>query len=126
MRSDGDNFGLVYRYCDEGGRHLYDVVRFEPKDFRQRRADRTWKMDGVRRVVYRLPEMQGKSVVYIPEGEKDVDRLRASVPSQKSVGIRPALHPGWRRCSSLKYSRYSHSSRLAIRAHRRPRCSTHF
>ena len=51
---------------------------------------------------------------------------RASVPSQKSVGIRPALHPGWLRCSSLKYSRYSRSSRLAIRAHRRPRCSTDF
>ena len=27
-------------------------------------------------------------------------------------------HPGWRRCSSLKYSRYSRSSRLAIRAPR--------
>ena len=34
----------------------------------------------------------------------------------------PALHPGALRCSSLKYSRYSRSSRLARRAHRRPRC----
>jgi hypothetical protein len=37
-------------------------------------------------------------------------------------GIRPAMHPGWRRCSSFKYSRYSQSSRLASRAPRRPRC----
>ena len=29
-----------------------------------------------------------------------------------------AGHPGWLRCSSLKYSRYSRSSRLAIRAPR--------
>jgi hypothetical protein len=36
--------------------------------------------------------------------------------------IRPPLHPARLRCSSLKYSRYSRSSRLAGRAHRRPRC----
>src|SRR5438105_1489605 len=29
----------------------------------------------------------------------------------------------WRRCSSLKYSRYSRSSRLASRARRRSRCN---
>src|SRR5256885_1657987 len=33
------------------------------------------------------------------------------------------MHPGWRRCSSLKYSRYSWSSRLAIRAPHRSRCN---
>ena len=41
-----------------------------------------------------------------------------SVPSQKFADIFRAGHPGWRRCSSLKYSRYSRSSRLAIRAPR--------
>jgi hypothetical protein len=51
---------------------------------------------------------------------------KASVVSPKFVGIRPALHPRWLRCSSLKYSRYSRSSRLAIGAHRRPRCTTNF
>ena len=34
----------TYQYMDEGGRHLYDVVRFEPEGFRQRRADGVWKM----------------------------------------------------------------------------------
>ncbi len=33
-----------------------------------------------------------------------------------------AGHPGGRRCSSLRYSRYPRSSRLASRAPRRPRC----
>src|SRR5204863_27517 len=37
-----------------------------------------------------------------------------------------ALGPGPRRCSSLTYSRYARSSRLAARAHRRSRCTTHF
>ena len=46
----------------------------------------------------------------------------ASVVSQKFVCIRPAMHPAWLRCSSVAYSRYSPSSRLAIRAPRRPRC----
>ena len=32
------------------------------------------------------------------------------------------MHPRWLRCSSLKYSRYSRSSRLASGAPRRPRC----
>jgi hypothetical protein len=40
----------------------------------------------------------------------------------ESLGIRPGLHPALLRCSSRKYSRYSWSSRLASRAHPRPRC----
>lgn len=67
----------TYPYHDEGGGHLYDVVRFMPKDFRQRRADGTWKMAGVRRVLFGLPELQGQSVAYIVEGEEDVKALRA-------------------------------------------------
>src|SRR5712691_6114055 len=47
---------------------------------------------------------------------------RASSPWRNSGCIRPALHPAWLRCSSLKYFRYSRSSRLASRAHHRPRC----
>jgi putative DNA primase/helicase len=66
----------VYQYRDEGDVHLFDVVRYEPKDFRQRREDGTWNMSGVRRVLYRLPDLQGHRTAYLPEGEKDVDELR--------------------------------------------------
>jgi hypothetical protein len=77
----------TYPYHDEGGAHLYDVVRFMPKDFRQRRADGTWKMTGVRRVLYRLRELQGQAIAYLPEGEKDVDRLRAiGLPGTTNAG----------------------------------------
>jgi len=77
----------TYKYCDEGGLHLYDVCRFNPKDFRQRRADGVWKMHGVRRVLYRLPELQGQSIAYVVEGEKDADRLTAlGMPATCNVG----------------------------------------
>ncbi len=76
-----------YRYVDEHGAHLYDVVRCEPKDFRQRRADGAWKMAGVRRVLYHLDALQGQSIVYVVEGEKDTDRLRA-------IGLAATTAPG--------------------------------
>jgi hypothetical protein len=74
-----------YDYRDERGELLYQAVRLYPKDFRQRRPDGRgdwdWKLGDVRRVLYRLPDLM-KSVadsetIYIPEGEKDVDNLRA-------------------------------------------------
>jgi len=69
----------TYDYCDEAGTLLYQVVReHAPKKFWQRRPDGAggWihKLEKVRRVLYRLPQLKGQSVVYIPEGEKDVDR----------------------------------------------------
>jgi hypothetical protein len=76
-----------HRYCDERGVHLFDVVRFEPKDFRQRRADGVWKMTGVRRVVYHLDTLHGQSVVYLVKGEKDADRLQA-------LGLPATTNPG--------------------------------
>lgn len=82
------SISAVYRYYDEQGTHLYNVVRFDhPKDFRQQRADGVWSMEGVRRVLYQLPGLQGKSVVYAVEGERDADRLRAK-------GIDATTSPG--------------------------------
>ena len=50
----------TYDYKDESGQLLYQVVRYEPKDFRQRRPDGQggwiWNLQGVRRVLYRLQE----------------------------------------------------------------------
>jgi len=67
-----------YNYTDEQGELLFQVVRFKPKNFRQRRRDGrdwVWNLQGVRRVPYRLPALiaavKAGKVVYIPEGEKD-------------------------------------------------------
>jgi hypothetical protein len=72
-----------YDYRDEAGVLLYQVVRFQPKDFRQRRPDSKggwiWKLQGVSRVLYRLPELLTAPIsepVFIVEGEKDVESLR--------------------------------------------------
>ena len=67
----------TYDYHDEQGAPLCQVVRFAPKDFRQRRTDGTWSLRGVRRVLFGLPALQGQTVAYIVEGEKDVQALQA-------------------------------------------------
>jgi DNA-binding transcriptional ArsR family regulator len=68
-----------YDYVDAQGELLYQVVRFRPKDFRLRSPAQgggwTWGLNGMRRVLYRLPEVlaakaEGR-VVVIVEGEKD-------------------------------------------------------
>ncbi len=72
----------TYDYTDEAGELLYQVVRYAPKDFRQRRPDGKggwiYDLEGVRRVLYRLPNLARAPTnqpVFVPEGEKDVDRL---------------------------------------------------
>lgn len=70
----------TYDYRDEHGALLYQVVRYEPKDFRQRRPDGSggWAWSaGERRVLYRLPELVQfpDATVFVCEGEKDADRV---------------------------------------------------
>ena len=67
----------TYRYEDEGGNHVMDVVRCKPKDFRPRRPDGRFTLDRVTRVPYHLPQMleamkRGKGIAIV-EGEKDCD-----------------------------------------------------
>lgn len=69
----------IYDYRDAAGVLRYQVVRHDPKAFRQRRPDNNsgwiWNMQGVDRLPYRLPELRTHARVFIPEGEKDVDIL---------------------------------------------------
>jgi hypothetical protein len=87
----------TYPYHDENGETLFQVVRFEPKDFRQRRPDPTkpdgwnWSTKGVRQVPYRLPELIEAAAldkpIFIVEGERDVDRLMAlGIPATTNAG----------------------------------------
>jgi len=81
----------VYDYRDEKGRLLFQAVRFPGKDFKQRQPNGNgswvWNLRGVRRVLYRLNELQGRKTVYAVEGEKDADRLW-------SLGIPATTSPG--------------------------------
>lgn len=81
----------IYDYHDENGTLLYQVVRMPDKGFWQRRPDGTKNLEGVRRVLYRLPEVletAGRGdTVYICEGEKDVDNLH-------QLGLVATTNPG--------------------------------
>lgn len=72
----------VYPYQDEAGRTLYEVLRLAPKDFRIRQPHGAWGLGGARRVPYRLPALiqacKGGRLVFLVEGAKDVDKLRAT------------------------------------------------
>lgn len=84
-----------YPYVDERGLLLFEVVRFEPKSFRQRRPDGAggwlWNLQGVRRVLFHLPELiaavERKEPAFIVEGEKDVLAL-------ESIGLVATCNPG--------------------------------
>lgn len=69
----------AYPYHDENQNLVFEVVRYEPKDVKQRRPDggggHIWNVEGVRRVVYRLSDLKGHCDIWITEGEKDTDRL---------------------------------------------------
>jgi putative DNA primase/helicase len=71
----------TYDYTDEAGQLLYQAVRMDPKDFRQRRPNGNggwvWKLKGVRPVLYRLPAVlrRGTETVFVCEGEKDVHAI---------------------------------------------------
>lgn len=68
----------TYDYTDEAGNLLFQVCRFDPKDFRQRRPvgdGWKWSLDGLKPVLYRLPEVLKAEEVIIVEGEKDADAL---------------------------------------------------
>ena len=75
------NQTIYYSYQDEHGRLVYQSVRYDPKEFKQRRPDGKggwlWKMEGVSYVPYRLPDLlkNPDATVFIPEGEKDADNL---------------------------------------------------
>lgn len=90
-----ENKGLIpvegYRYQDENGILLFEKWRFtdpaikNKKEFRQRKADSSgnfvaWNLDGVRRVLYNLPEVvkgiKTGATIFILEGEKDVNKAR--------------------------------------------------
>ncbi len=85
--AEGGKLGPIvamYDYKDTDGTLLYEVVRYDPKDFRQRRPSGKggWisNLDGVERILYRLPELLAADPdqpVFICEGEKDADNVSA-------------------------------------------------
>jgi AAA domain len=70
----------TYDYKDAQGKLLYQMVRYDPKDFKHRQPDGKggWIYKGSdQRVPYRLPELlkYPDGTVFVCEGEKDADRV---------------------------------------------------
>jgi hypothetical protein len=109
----------TYPYTDEDGNVLFEVVRYWPKAFRQRRPDGRggwiWNLDGVRRVLYRLPAVvdavRSGERVYVVEGERDVHAL-------EELGLVAATNPGGAGKWRDEYSRYLAGADVTIVADR--------
>lgn len=105
----------TYDYTDADGTLVYQVVRFDPKDFRQRRPDGNgdwiWNLRGVDRVLYHLPDVQAAiaagDTIWIAEGEKDADTLRAQ-------GVTATTNPQGAGKWNPAYTRQLHGAEVVI------------
>lgn len=90
----------TYDYHDADGQPLFQVVRFDPKDFRQRQPDDNggwiWNLSGIEPVPYRLPELLKADTVYVVEGEKDADLLNEILPPGQMATCNPMGAGKWR------------------------------
>lgn len=72
----------IYKYVNKG-KVIYETVRYEPKDFKQRRPDGKggyiWNLQGIEPFLYHYDEIisaiKNGDTIWVVEGEKDVDRL---------------------------------------------------
>lgn len=79
-KKGGGTIVATYDYRDAAGKLSYQVVRFRPKKFRQRRPDGKggwkWGRGKTKALPYRLPELRVRlesgGTLYVVEGEKDV------------------------------------------------------
>lgn len=100
----GNSLGVEiesYTYTDANGKRLFEVVRFNPKTFRQRLPDGRWGLHGVEPVLYRLPKViesaNSSGTIFVVEGERDVHTL-------EGLGATATTNPGgagkWRKSYS--------------------------
>ncbi len=75
----------TYDYRDASNALVFQVLRYDPKTFKQRRPDGhggwIWNTKGIKRPLYHLSAVQSAIAehqpVYLVEGEKDAERLTA-------------------------------------------------
>ncbi len=120
----------TYDYLDLDGNVLFQVVRFHPKRFVQRRPCPSgldlgcleckpdpngqhwhWDLTGIKPILYRLPEVAGAvergDLVFVVEGEKDADRL-------SDLGLVATTNPGGAGKWRPEYSEVLRGARVVI------------
>lgn len=105
------NIEAAWVYTDEKGKSLYEVCRGDKKKFFQRMPDGTPGTGNTRKILYRLPKLikgihKGK-IVFIPEGEKHVDRL-------KDLGLCATTNSGGAGKWRPEYSEFLKGARVVI------------
>jgi putative DNA primase/helicase len=87
LEKNGRREEKIYSYRDEVGSLLYQTVRYYGKHFRPRRPGTKggwiYDLEGVRRVLYNLPDVITATHVVITEGEKDANRAKKVLPRFK-------------------------------------------
>lgn len=96
----------IYRYTDTHNNLIFEKLRYEPKQFAQRRINGKgawiWNLDGIsEKPLYCLPELVACSDVAIVEGEKDADNLAAAF---KTAGIKGAVTTNFEGAGPGKWS----------------------
>jgi hypothetical protein len=84
----------TFSYQDADGRELFQVLRYEPKDFRQRHRkgnEWVWSVKGLPVIPYKLPQLREalamERVIFIVEGEAKCDLLWSwNVPATCNAG----------------------------------------
>lgn len=112
-RTNARDVVAEYDYRDEAGDLVFQAVRFEPKDFRQRRPDGkggwVWSVKGARAIPYRLPELIAAPThaVVIAEGEKDCDNLAG-------LGVLATCNAGGAGKWTAEHSEYLRGRRVIV------------
>lgn len=101
----------TYPYEDAAGHLLFQVIRFKPKDFRQRRPDGgggwIWNLQGVEPVLFRLPQLKAAEAgcrVLVCEGEPNDHVINCIFPrgfSWDQVNPRYDIQGPWRAISMI-------------------------
>jgi len=97
----------TYPYVDADGELIYEVVRYRPKDFRQRQRDTqggwVWSIANIadeQRPLYHLPQVlravETGRTIWIVEGEKDAENLQWHVPQGDVVTTNSGGAKYWR------------------------------
>ena len=91
-----------YNYVNENGEVTYQVLRFEPKTFKQRHfkdGKTVWGLKDIEPLPYNLPKIleDKDKTIFIVEGEKDADRMMslgflATTNSGGSKNWKPSLN----------------------------------
>lgn len=108
----------IYDYEDKEGKLIFQVVKYKPKNFKQRRPDPDkpgkfiWNLQGVKRVIYNLPEIIKKrdKIIFICEGEKDCNNL-------EHIGILATTNSGGAGKWLKEYNKYFKDREVVIPPH---------